>query len=149
MADTSSLVGVDNKRQRSRAQSEALAAHLREDRGVSGGQRRRQISHRHRRVEAWAETAGSDVADRLRRGFVGVEACTFAHRRTAFRLEADAAARRAVLELRKDDIGTRKPAGPRAALAAALLYRPFQRGLDRGRRRIEVMPIKTKSGFQS
>ena len=41
-----------------------------------------------------------------------------------------------------------KSAGARAAVAAAFLHRPFQRGFDRRRRGVDVMAVKAKPGLQ-
>src|ERR1700761_4712494 len=144
MPDPSAFIGVGNKGRRRYAQREALAAHFREDDRVVSGVRRRQVSHRDRRVEARAETAGGDLADRLRRSRVRKKRRAFAYGRTSLRPEPNPAARGALLELFQDPIGARKSACTRAAVAAALLNGPFQRALDRRRRGIEVVATKTK-----
>ena len=112
------------------------------------GERRRQIAHRDRRIEARAEAARGDLADRLGRSRIGKQQRAFAHRRAAFRPQADAAARRAFFELREDLFGAGKTAGARAAVAAALLHRPFQRAFDRRRRGVDVVAVKAKPGLE-
>ena len=58
------------------------------------------------------------------------------------------APRRAFFELREDRVRAGKSAGTRAAFAAALLDRPFQRALDRRRLKVEIVAIEAKPGFQ-
>ena len=110
--------------------------------------RRRQIAHRDRRIEARAEAARGDRADRFGRSRVGKQRRAFAHRRAALRPQADAAARRAVLKLRENLVRAGKAAGARAAVAAALLDRPFQRGLDRRGRGVDVVAVEAKPGLE-
>ena len=101
-----------------------------------GSVRSRQVAHRHRRVEAGTEAARGDLADLFGRRLVREQRRAFAHGGAAFRPQADAAARRALFASWARILSAPgKAAGAGAACAAALLDRPFQRALDRRRRR--------------
>ena len=127
---------------------QALAAHFRENLRAVGGKRCWQIAHRDRRIEARAEAARCDLADRLAGGGVREQQRAFAYRRAALGPQADAAARRAFFEVRENLLRAGKTARAGAAAAAALLHRPFQRALDRRRRGVDVVAIETEPGFQ-
>src|ERR1700722_9215194 len=53
-----------------------------------------------------------------------------------------------MFELSEERVRARKSAGPRAALAAALLNGPFQRALDRCRLEVEIVAVETKPGLK-
>jgi hypothetical protein len=64
-AKSSAFIGVGNKRHWSCAHRQTLTAHFGVDELIGSSVRRRQISHRDRRIEAHAEATGGDDADRL------------------------------------------------------------------------------------
>ena len=62
---SSAFVSIGNEGHGGDAQRQALPAHFGEHLRAGGGERGRQIAHRDRRIEARAEAAGGDLADRL------------------------------------------------------------------------------------
>src|SRR5450755_3206176 len=138
---SSTFVGVGNEGHRRYLQRQPLAAHLGKYGGTEGCVRRRQIAHRDRRIEAGAESARGDLADRLSGSGVRKQRRALAHRRTAFGFQADPAARRTLLKLRQDEVRAGKTAGAHAAGAAALLNGPFQRTLDRAGRGVDIVAV--------
>ena len=53
-----------------------------------------------------------------------------------------------MIEMSEDLFSAGKTAGAGAAGAAALLHRPFQRGLDRRGRGVDVVAVEAEPGFQ-
>ena len=100
------------------------------------------VAHRHRSAHRGAVAAAGDGADApaLGVGHLGV----LARRRPALGAQADAAARRSLGELALDDGG----AGEAARGAASARDRPRQPGLDRRRRRIDVMAVEAQPGLE-
>src|SRR4029077_5454208 len=102
---------------------------------------RLDITHRDRPIDARPEAAGGDFADRR---IVQRDLGTLARGRAPFRLDADAQARRPLRDFALDALR----AGKAAFRAPALLDRPGERGLDRRRARVDVVPVEAKPGFQ-
>src|SRR3954452_23261555 len=144
---SSAFVGVFHEGHGGDLQGKALAPHFCEqfcaERTQAGG----HVAHRDRRIQARAEAARCDLSDRLASACISKQKRTLADGRAALSAQADAAPGRAIVEVREDLLGTRKTAGARTAGAAALLDRPFQRGLDRRGRGVDVMTIEAEPGF--
>src|SRR5260370_33830375 len=121
------FIGIGNEGHACDLERQTLSAHCGEYGCADGGERRRQIAYRNRRTEARAKAARSDLADGFGRARVRKQRCAFAHRRAAFRPQSGAAARRAFFELRENRVRAGEAARACAAMAAALLDRPFQR----------------------
>src|SRR6476659_3771060 len=64
------FVRVGNERHGCDLQRQALPANFGKNLRLVSGKRCRQITHRHRRIEARAEAAGGDLADRFARSRV-------------------------------------------------------------------------------
>src|SRR5438128_411162 len=109
------FIGVGNEGHGCDQQRQALAAHFGKDLRAESRSRRRQIAHRDGSVEARAKTARGDLADGLGRRRIGKQAGAFAHRRAAFRPQANAAARRALFKLRENSFCTGETASACAA----------------------------------
>src|SRR5262249_52918279 len=77
-------------------------------------------------------------------GGICKQPCAFAHRGASFRSEAHASRGCARSQLRQNLLGPGKTASPCAAVAAALLYGPFQRGLDRRRGGVDVVAVEAQ-----
>src|SRR5262249_8255512 len=69
-------------------------------------------------------------------------------RAASFRLEPHAPARSAARELCQDRLRAGEAAGARAAWPAALLGRPFKRGLDGCRGAVEVGAVEAEAGLE-
>src|SRR6266436_3497051 len=98
------FIGIGNEGHACDLERQTLSAHFGAYGCAEGGERRWQIAHRHRCIEARAKAAGRDLADLLARGRVRKQRCAFAHRRASFRPQSDAAARRAFFELRENRV---------------------------------------------
>lgn len=107
-----------------------FAAHFREDRRAGSGVRNRHVTHGDGAFDRRTETARGHFAD-FRLAFSIREKLRVAtHRCLALGLQADAAARCAVLQFTKNAFRARETAFAITAGAARLLDRPFQRCFD-------------------
>src|SRR5271170_7603481 len=84
MTDPSAFIGVGNERHRRYLQRQALPAHFGKYESDWLGERRGQIAHGDRCIEAGAESTRSNRADLFGGGRVREQGCAFAHRGAAF-----------------------------------------------------------------
>src|SRR5260370_8326855 len=77
------FIGIGNEGHACDLERQTLSAHFGEYGCADGGERRRQIAHRHRRTEARAKAAGRDLADGFGRAPVRKQRGAFPHRLAA------------------------------------------------------------------
>src|SRR6185369_10903680 len=121
---SSAFVGVFHEGHGGDRERQSLAAHLGEQAGAERAQCGGHVAHRDRRVQARAEAARCDRSDRRGGCRIRKQQRALAHRRAAFRAQADAAAAGTLIEMGEDLLGAGETTGAGAATATALLHRP-------------------------
>src|SRR6185437_109731 len=136
------VIAMRNERQGCDLRGTRGTAHGEAQPGTGLSERRRDIPHGNRTFERGREAAAGDRADLFAAGIDDRRVA--ARDLPAFRLDADAAPRRALRELALDDRGT----GKAAFLAPPLLDRPGEIGLDRRRAFVNIVAVKAEPGFE-
>src|SRR5271167_3919853 len=126
------IAGRNKRHRRHPGRSRDIANDNRE-RGAGLGMRPRDITHRDRGAQRWAEPAARHLADQIIGGID--DGAVFARRSAPIGADTDATARRRIGELLEDVLGGGKP----TLLAAALADGPCEPGCDRGRGLVDIV----------